>query len=254
MNNKTLQKKYTTLTKSLSEKSGAVVAFSGGVDSLLLLKAAIDALNKNVIAVTAYSPFFTKKELIETKKLAEILGVEHRIINIDTLSNEEIANNDENRCYYCKRQIMSEIKKIADETGYIAIEGSNTDDQNQIRPGKKAISELNIKSPLLDADISKADVRELLKHFVLPYSKPSNACLATRIPTGTKITAEQLQTVEVAEKCLHNIGISDCRVRHHGEIARIEIKNNTDVLLNSDITTKLKEIGFKYITLDLGSL
>ena len=254
-----LHKKYGSLSERLSSFKSAAVAFSGGVDSTFLLKAAHDALGENVTAITVRSCLFPKREMDEAAEFAKKLGVKHIIIDIDELSIPGFKENPPDRCYICKRELFKKMKTEARKFGAKAVlEGSNTDDMNDYRPGMTAIKELDIKSPLRDSGLSKAEIRALSREMGLPtWQKPSFACLASRFVYGEEITKEKLSKIERAEALLLDMGFTQVRVRLHGDIARIELEPSQFPLLLSEdtperINREIKTLGFKYVTLDLG--
>ncbi|KPU27272.1 potassium ABC transporter ATPase [Caloranaerobacter sp. TR13] len=248
--------KYLKLMNYLKDLERVVLAFSGGVDSTFLLKAAKEALGDNVKAVTILSPYIPKWEVEEAKELVNELGINYEIIKVPII--DEIRNNPENRCYLCKKAVFSIIKSIAEKEGYnYVIDGTNFDDTKDYRPGLKALEELNIKSPLLECKLTKEEIRKLSKELGLKtWDKPPYACLLTRIPYGNELNVEDFQKIENAEKYLMDIGIRAVRVRCHKDLARIEVgKNERSKLFNEEILDEIskefKKIGFKYITLDL---
>ncbi|MDI6763054.1 MAG: ATP-dependent sacrificial sulfur transferase LarE [Thermodesulfobacteriota bacterium] len=236
-----------------------LVAFSGGVDSTFLLKIARDTLGvENVLAVTALSPLYPERELRGAKKMAEEMGVKHLLIESNELEIDGFSKNPPDRCYLCKRELFGELKKTAQQENISCIvEGSTLDDEKDHRPGKKAIGELGIRSPLVEASFTKAGVREVSKALGLPtWDKPSFACLASRFPYWEEITADGLKKVSEAEDFLIGLGFKQVRVRHYKGLARIEIfKEEIGRLLDRAIREKvvehLKKIGYQYITLDL---
>lgn len=236
-----------------------LVAFSGGVDSTLLLKVAKDTLgDKNILAVTALSPLYPERELAGAKKLVEALGVNHRLIQSNELEIPGFSKNPPNRCYYCKSGLFRELLEIAQIEGFpFIVEGSTLDDDKDHRPGKMAIQELGIRSPLREAMFTKKEIRELSKKLSLPtWDKPSFACLASRFPYGEEITEKALRRVAEAEDFLFGLGFKQVRVRHYGKLARIEILNEEMArlmsgLLREKVVNHLKEIGYHYVTLDL---
>lgn len=233
-----------------------LIAYSGGADSTFLLKVAYDVLGDNVIAVTATSSTYSKNELNLTKKFTKKIGVHHIVIKSDEMKNESFLKNTPNRCYYCKRELFSKIKKIADSHKINNIlDGSNVDDIKDYRPGAKALIEHGVISPLKEAKLTKKEIRELSREMHLKsWNKPALACLASRFPYGTRITKGRLRQVEKAEAFLSNLGLNQIRVRHHDEIARIEVaKDDFPKILKhaKKITQKFKKIGFTYITLDI---
>lgn len=252
-------RKYLKLLSYLEDLEKVAVAFSGGIDSTFLLNAAVKALgNKNVIAITFYSSMHTVEELEYAKKFAKDLYVEHIILNIDIEDIESINKNDKNRCYTCKKYIFSKAKDLAIAKGInILIDGTNIDDIKDYRPGLKALEELEVISPLKENNINKQEVRILSKHENIDiWDKPSSACLASRIPYGTKLTKENLNQVKECEKYLKNLNIDNCRVRNHGEIARIEVSEDNilkllDTDVKKDIIDFFKKQGFIYICIDL---
>jgi uncharacterized protein len=235
----------------------ALVAFSGGVDSSLALAIAARALPKDkVLAVTSNNETYLPSELDLAREFADSLGVEHQIVNTRELDNPEYASNPANRCYFCKSTLYSDLRGIAEERGYACVvDGANADDEGDYRPGRKAAKELKVVSPLARAGVSKAEVRELAKHLELPsWDKPALACLSSRFPYGQEITAEKLAQVARAEEYLRARRFRQVRVRHHGQIARLEVgpeEMERAFALREDISAELKEAGFLYVTLDL---
>lgn len=232
------------------------VAFSGGVDSTFLLKVAHEILGDNVIAVTSVSSTFSKRENKEAEHFAKSIGVKHVFIESEELKNDDFSKNPKDRCYFCKKELFSKVRKVADENdiGFV-LDGSNAEDVNDYRPGFQAIKELNIVSPLRDVGLTKDEIRNFSKDMGLPtWDKPAFACLASRFPYGTKITKPKLKKIELAEDFIKKLGVKQFRVRYHENIARIEVlKNDFETILkNSDkIAKRFKEIGFKYVTLDI---
>ncbi len=234
------------------------VAFSGGADSALLLKLMKDALGReNVLAVTVRSEFMGIAEAAESRKLATRIGTRHLTINTKMLGDRMIKANTALRCYYCKKKIFSLIKKEALKRGYgTVIDASNLDDRKDYRPGRLALKQLGILSPLEEAGMTKARIRALSKKAGLPtWDKPANACLATRVPYGETITSAKLRMIEAAETVLRrDAGLGLVRVRCHGNIARIEVpRADMKQLLEAapGIAGKMRRLGFKYITVDL---
>lgn len=253
-----LLEKYEKLKEDLIKYKGVSVAFSSGVDSTFLLYAAHDALGDNVLAITAESNSFPKRESMEARDYCKALGVKQLICHPEELQIEEFVNNPVNRCYICKKEIFTQIIKLAKEynTG-IVVEGSNLDDNGDYRPGHQAIKELGVKSPLRDCGFTKAEIRELSNYFNIPtWDKPSYACLASRFPYGEKITAEKLDMVDKAEQYIMDLGFRQVRVRIHDKIARIELLAEDmdrfmDVKIRESVYEEFKKIGFEYTALDL---
>ncbi|WP_378956309.1 ATP-dependent sacrificial sulfur transferase LarE [Pelosinus sp. sgz500959] len=248
--------KYINLLNCLKNMEKVILAFSGGVDSTFLLKAAKEALGDNFKAVTIQSPYIPKWEIAEAKQLVAELGVAFEILEAPII--DEIRNNPENRCYLCKKAVFSQIKAIAEREGYhYVIDGTNFDDIGDYRPGLKALTELNIKSPLLDCQLTKQEIRSLSKELGLStWDKPSYACLLTRIPYGNELKEEDFVKIEKAERYMMDRGFRAIRVRCHDNLARIEVdKKDKSKLFNEElleeISDKFKEFGFQYVTLDL---
>ena len=254
-----LIKKLEELKKIFQTMGRVLVAYSGGVDSTLLLKVAKDSLGEgNVLAVTALSPLYPERELAGVKKLIQNLGVRHLLIESNELEIAGFSKNPPNRCYYCKKELFGELLRLAEKESIpFIVEGSTLDDDRDHRPGRIAIQELGIRSPLKEVLFTKADVRELSRELSLStWDKPSFACLASRFPYGEEITPEGLRMVDEAEDFLFSLGFKQVRVRHYQNLARIEILQEEmgrlmEGALREKVVSHLKEIGFKYVTLDL---
>jgi len=250
--NKELAQKYGELKKAINKLDNAIVAFSGGVDSALVLKAAYDALGNNVVAVTADSPSLPRRELEEAKNIAEKTGAKHLVIGTKETENQNYIKNPSNRCYYCKSELYSKLRAVAEELGIKNIlNGTNFDDLSDYRPGLKAAEEFNIISPLKDARLTKKEVRELAKYLGLEiWDKPSSPCLSSRIPYGSEVTLKKLAMIEESENFIKDLGIKELRVRNFGDAARIEVKEEDKKIVNENfylIEKKLSEIGFSEI-------
>ncbi|WP_105618297.1 ATP-dependent sacrificial sulfur transferase LarE [Vallitalea okinawensis] len=248
--------KYSQLIDHLQELGSVLVAFSGGVDSTFLLRAAKDALGDQVKAVTVKSPYIPGWELEESKNMSEIMGVTHDFIEVGIM--DAIKDNPKERCYLCKTYIFTKIKEKAMKEGYnYVIDGSNFDDTKDYRPGMKALQELGIRSPLLECKWTKNDIRSMSQSLGLPtWNKPAYACLLTRLPFGTKLEIEAIKMIEEAEKVLFSYDFKAVRVRKHGDLARIEVDSNRmsqlfDQELMKKISQDIKATGFKYVTLDM---
>ena len=244
--------KYDLMKSNLSKLGNAIVAFSGGVDSTLVLKAAYEVLGNNAVAVTADSPSLPRNELEETKKIAMEIGAKHFIIQTDETRDENYLKNPGNRCYFCKTELYSQLRKFASENNFSNIlNGTNKDDMKDFRPGLRAANEHNIISPLNDAGFTKEEIREAAKSLDLKaWDKPSSPCLSSRVPYGQQITMQKLRMVEESENFLKDFGIRELRVRHFGKSARIDVKNDDKKIVNDNfekIKHKFHEIGFEEV-------
>lgn len=258
---KTYEEKCSYLQKLMEKytQENVVVAFSGGVDSSLLLKTACINAVKNgtkVFAVTMHTTLHTMNEIESSKETAGEVGAEHLIISVDELKEAGIENNPVERCYLCKKYLFQKMKDKAESLGVkIILDGTNEDDLHMFRPGLKALKELEIKSPLAESDFSKTDVRKLAEEYGLSVSKnPSTPCLATRFPYGSRLSYEEMKKVEKGEDFLKNLGLYNVRLRIHNDIARIEVDKEDIVKIvvyKEAIISYLKELGYRYMTLDL---
>ena len=242
----------------LKDYGSLAVAFSGGVDSSFLLVAAQEVLGDRVIAITAAPVFVPPRELKEAEIFCRERGIRQIVIPAESLDIDGVRHNPPDRCYHCKKEIFGKIREAADKNGMAMVaEGSNVDDTGDYRPGMRAVRELGVVSPLLEAELSKADIRVLSKEMDLPtWNKPSFACLASRFAYGEAITDERLRAVDWAEQLLMDLGFRQFRVRIHGELARIEllpedIPRAMEETTRKLISEKLREYGFQYVTMDL---
>lgn len=253
-----LLSKYERLRGIISSFKSAIVAYSGGVDSTLLLKVSFDLLGDRVLAVTARSESFPEREVEEAERLASLIGCRHIIIRTQELEVPGFSSNPPHRCYLCKRELFEKLKDLAaKESVEVILEGSNADDTKDYRPGRMAVKEAGVRSPLEEAGITKEEVRALSRALGLPnWSRPSFACLASRFPYNTEITVSSLRQVQRAEEYLRELGFEVFRVRHHGTVARIELGEKDmrrlwEGSLFQDVVRGIKATGYKYVALDL---
>ncbi len=254
-----LDAKYRRLREIVQSLDSVVVAFSGGVDSALMLQVAADVLGPGrVVAVTGRSASVPDRDLTDAPELARMIGAEHIFLDTDEFTNENYLSNPTNRCYFCKTTLYTHLRSFITERGFKAIvNGINADDLGDFRPGIQAAGEFEVRSPLAEAGLTKADVRALSRRAGLPTAdKPASPCLSSRVQYGERITPEKLRRIEAAESFLHELGITHCRVRHHDTIARIEVPPQFFALLTRDdvaarVDSHFRSLGYQYVTLDL---
>lgn len=261
MTNSALESKLDHLRRTIGDTRSALVAFSGGVDSTFVAAVAHDVLGDRALAVTGVSPSVPDSEVEEANKLANHIGIPHEIISTHELDNQSYVDNNADRCFHCKDELYSLLTAMAAERGYdTVLDGCNLDDTADFRPGRRAASDHCVRSPLVEARLTKDDIRELSRQRGLPtWDKPAMACLASRIPYGTPVTIENLSRVGQAEQFVRSLGVRQLRVRHHvlpsgDQIARIETDDAGMYLVlprRREITEHLKSLGYLYVTLDL---
>ncbi|MDY7010811.1 MAG: ATP-dependent sacrificial sulfur transferase LarE [Planctomycetota bacterium] len=252
-----VREKLNRCREILRKLQRVIVAFSGGTDSSMLLAMAAETLGtENVLAVMAVSTIFPQRERTTAGQIADLLGVELKEFETPQLADANFTANPTDRCYYCKAMLLGRLKKLADEGGFSAvITGSNADDENDYRPGRRAEQQLGVRCPLAESGLTKSDIRSASRAMGLPnWDRPAFACLATRIPYGREITAEKLSRIDQSEEVLLSLDFPQCRVRDHDTIARIEVPADLierAVALRESIAGPLKALGYTYVALDL---
>ena len=254
----TTDEKFNALKEALHHMKRVIIAYSGGVDSTFLLKTASLSGLEDILAVTSASSSLPKKELDFSKQMTSALNIRHKIIETEEMKDENYSNNPPDRCYYCKKELFGRLRNIAEETDFrFILDGTNADDKEDWRPGRRAALENSVHSPLLDAGFSKREIRDISRSFGLPtWDKPATPCLSSRFPYGEKITAAGLERVELAENFIRKFGFKELRVRDHAGTARIEIISDDFKICMTEevrpqILSYLKSLGYKYVTLDL---
>ncbi len=258
MLNSEIQTKLECLKRLFHEMGSVLVTFSGGVDSTFSAKVAVDALGEKAVAMTAVSASLPAKELEEAKELARAIGIRHLLVDSKELDDPRYAANPVNRCYFCKSELFALAARTAEEMGLAwVVDGTHLDDLNEPRPGRQAAKEWRVRSPLVEAGFTKADVRQASRELGLPtWDKPAMACLASRLPTGTAVTVQRLGQVERIEAALKRLGFRQLRARHHGEAVRLELEPQAlgwlaDPAMQEQVVKACREAGFVRVLVDL---